>query len=179
MRLYIEYDYITVGELGDVLVRYQAATRSIAGFGRAKYAGLEERPLLLVSSIQTKTSIDVGLIVAIIGVVMMAPAGLRRWGQITRAGFHRLMVALYARIKGEHTGVSQLERRSDLVVSVTRGSVDVHAEKEFIETMSEEQKRALGSFLRALFGPAKRVVLGDEDLEITISKEGEGDPAHR
>lgn len=39
LRIHIDYEYLTVGELGNILIRLQAALRSIAGLSPGEYSG--------------------------------------------------------------------------------------------------------------------------------------------
>lgn len=185
LKLHVEYDYLTVGELGNILIRFQAATRSIAGFGRGKYKyierGLEGRPLFVAQSVQTGKSLDIFTILAVIDLVVRAPEipeALSQWEQLAKTFIGRLKIALHVLLKGEHPKASDLVIPTGLTLSVTRGDIDFHAEREFLDTLSDQQIASLVYLLHAFFGPARQVVLGDEDSEITISREGEGDPAH-
>ncbi|MBA7684101.1 hypothetical protein ES703_92491 [subsurface metagenome] len=186
LRLHIEYDYLTTGELGNILIRFQAATRSIAGFGRGKYKyiekGLEGRPLFVAQSVQTGKSIDISIILAIIDLVVRAPGileALSQWEQLAKTFIRRLKIALYVLLKGEHPQASALEIPTGLTLSVTGGDIDFHAEREFLATLSVEQIASLVYLLHAFFGPARQVILGDEESEITISRDSESDPHHR
>ena len=170
-KLYIEYDYITAGELGNILIRFQVATRSVAGFGSDKYGYLDGRPLILASTVQTKHSIEAELIVGIVGLVMIAPQAIEQWVRISSPCFHRLRGVLYALINREYGGNRELEIPTGLTINVTKGTINIYDWKEFLDTASDKDIMRLEYLIQVLFGPAKQVVLGDDDSEITISRE--------
>ena len=48
LSLHIDHDYLTVGEMGNILIRLQAVLRSLADLGR----GRREQPRFVISAIK-------------------------------------------------------------------------------------------------------------------------------
>jgi len=59
LTVHIDYDHITVGKLGNALIRLQAALRSIAGLSPGEHSGkyYEEQPRFVISTVHSKQSI--------------------------------------------------------------------------------------------------------------------------
>ena len=55
LTLHIDYDHLTTGELGNILIRLQAALRSMAGLSPGEYYGEYSyaQPRFIISSVNT------------------------------------------------------------------------------------------------------------------------------
>ena len=75
LTVHICYDHITVGELGNIFVRLQAALRSIAGLSPSEYDKRYSyaQPRFITSSVSTKKSIDIAILLAILSIAMQTP----------------------------------------------------------------------------------------------------------
>lgn len=187
LTMHIDYDHLTVGELGNILIRLQAALRSIAGLSPGEYdrrysAG---QPRFITSSVSTKQSIDITLLLAVLAVALQTPGAINDWRIFSTEVFRRFKIAVTAMVRGdikapetaEKLGVLEHERveilqpeggAESLKVVVTRGKIDLEASRPFLDELTPMQRRRLANFLWSLTGPTRRVNVGDDESEISM-----------
>jgi len=187
LAVHIDYDHITVGELGNILIRLQAALRSMAGLSPGKY---DERysyaqPRFITSSVSTKKSIDIVVLLAILAIVLQTPGAINEWRGFSTEVFRRFKIAVLALSRGDIGFPEPLEKPDILEyegrkiptfessgkllgLEVTRGKIDIELHRPWLEELSNTQRRRLWNFLWSLTGPARRVDINDEESEISI-----------
>jgi len=160
LAVHICYDHITVGELGNILIRLQAALRSIAGLNPGEYDGryYEEQPRFVISAVHTKQSIDIELLLAILAVAMAAPGAFYMWSRFASDVFRWFKAAIL------HMG-PELE---GLKIEVTKGKIDVEASRAFLDKLTKRQREAIATSIWALIVPAQTVAISDDESEILI-----------
>jgi hypothetical protein len=180
LRLHIDYDHLTVGELGNILIRLQAALRGVAGLSPGEYDGryYREQPRFVTSYINTKKSIDIELLLAVLAVALAAPGGVRDWSKIASEVFRLFKVAILAVVHGDIKSADD-ESQQDapfpleageefLRVAVTRGKIDIEMDRPLLDELTGMQRRRLVDFIWSLTGPARRVTIGDDESEISL-----------
>ena len=195
LAVHIDYGHITVGELGNILIRLQAALRSMAGLSPGKY---DERysyaqPRFITSSVSTKKSIDIVVLLAILAIVLQTPGAIKEWRWFSTEVFRRFKIAVLALSRGYIEAPGALEKPGSLDyeqhemlppessekllrVEVTRGKIDIELDQPWLEELSDTQRRRLSNFLWSLTGPARKVDIGDDESQISMEwGEGEDD----
>lgn len=187
LAVHICYDHITVGELGNILIRLQAALRSMAGLSPGKY---DERysyaqPRFITSSVSTKKSIDIAVLLAVLSIAMQAPNAIDEWRRLSTEVFQRFKIAVLALSRGDIEAPEAQEKpdtleygwreilppessRKLLRVEVTRGKIDIELHRPWLEELSNMQRRRLWNFLWSLTGPARSAEISDDESEISI-----------
>lgn len=158
LAVHIDYDHITVGELGNILIRLQAALRSIAGLSPGEYDETLFRwvqPRFIISAVHTKRSIDIHLLVAIL---LGAPGAIYGYSRLASDVFHWFKVTI----------LNMSREQEGLKIEVTKGKIDLEASRPFLDELTPKQQRAIGNFLWSLTGPARRVNISDDESEISM-----------
>lgn len=170
LRIHIDYDHLTVGELGNILIRLQAALRSVAGLSPREYDGryYREQPRFIASSVSTKDSIDIYTLLSIMSNIASLPETITIWRRRASEFYHRLKVAILYMTYGETESQDIDTDFSGLRIEVTRGRVNLELERQFINEMTDRQKSSIENLIWSFTGPAKNVVIGDEESEITL-----------
>ena len=170
LRIHIDYDHLTVGELGNILIRLQAAVRSIAGLSPGEYDGRysKEQPRFITSSIYTKHSIDIAVLLAILALALSIPGAIYTWKRFATDVFRWFKTTLLAKAQGEIKNPEDDIEIEGLRIEVTRGKIDLEASRLFLDELTTKQRKAIANFLWSLTGPARRVVIGDDESEISI-----------
>jgi hypothetical protein len=174
LSVHLDYDYLTVGELGNMLIRLQSALRSLAGLAPGEYAGKfrREQPRFVASSVITKESIDIQLLLTILFFAAEAPMAISHWSRFASEAFRRLKMAIVAIIRGTVDHPETDSAGQGIRIDITRGEIDLRASRQFTqEELSEDQRRKVTDLIGSLMGPANRVVIGDEESEVTIYTE--------
>jgi hypothetical protein len=168
--VHIDYDYITVGELGNVLIRLQAALRSVAGMSPGEYDGryYKEQPRFVTSVVHTKQSIDIDLVLAILAVAMAAPGAVYMWRRFASDVFRWFKATILGMGRGQVKDTEDSIDFEGLKIEVTKGKIDLEASRPFLKKLTPKQKRAIANFLWSLTGPARRVDISDDESEISI-----------
>jgi len=186
LHMHMQYDHLTVGELGNILIRLQAALRSIAGLSPGeydrRYYGQQLR--FVISTVHTKQSIDIWVLLGraslIMGVSGAVSAGIRQ----ARHFFRSFKTALLAADQGQLTGSKDdveddgarkahgHEVTDGLRIEVTRGTIDLKAARPFLDKLTPKQRETLANFLWSITGPTNRVDIGDAESEISIGWPG-------
>jgi len=182
LRVHMEYEYITVGELGNILMRLQAAIRAVAGLAPHEYD--EEiavaRPRFIVSSVMTKGSVDVYLVLAVATMVASTPGWINDWTPIATNIFRRFKVALLAlgrgelpdseadqnRYSNEPEEVSTLQE--GLVIEVTGENIEIKAQRDFLSTLKPSQRHAIENLFWSFKGVVRKVDIDDHESELSI-----------
>ncbi len=55
-----------------------------------------------------------------------------------------------------------------LKISITGGEIDLSASRQFLDSLTPKQKRAVSNFIWSLTGPTRRVSIRDDESEISI-----------
>ena len=170
LRIHIDFDHLTVGELGNILIRLQAALRSIAGLSPGEYDGRysKEQPRFIASSVLTKHSIEIDVILAILLVAFSIPGAFYTWQRFSTDVFRWFKTALLARVRGEIKSQEDDIEIEGLRIEVTKGRIDLEASRPFLDELTIKQRKAIANLLWSLTGPARRVVIGDDESEISI-----------
>lgn len=170
LSVHIDYDHLTVGELGNILIRLQAALRSIAGLSPGEYDGRysEEQPRFVASTVHTEKSIEISVVLAIIAIVMGLPGAFYTWQRFGSDVFRLIKIAIFALAQRKIKYPERGTEIKGLRVKVTRGKI---IEDELITLKNRitlKQRKSIVNLLWSLTGPAKKVVIGDEESEISI-----------
>jgi hypothetical protein len=167
LKVHINYDHITAGELGNSLIRLQAALRSIAGLSPGEYHGkyYEEQPRFVISTVHTKQSIEIELLLAILGIAMAAPGAFYMWHRFASDVFRWFKAAIL------HMG-PELE---GLKIEVTKGKIDIEASRTFLDRLTKRNRATIETSVWALIVPARRVEIRDDESEILIEWSEEDD----
>jgi hypothetical protein len=166
LRVFLEYKYLTSGEMGNILTRLQAYVRSQEGLGRQEYVKeLQGRPRFVVSSLHTKDSVELALAVA--GIVLMLTQPL--WYDFAKRAWTRLIANVYFFLKGglpghRHAGVSQDEFETKLV----RGTEEDLRITADLNRLDKKQRKKLATFVRSIISAGNRVHIKDEETELVI-----------
>ncbi len=178
LTVHVDYDHLTVGELGNILIRLQAALRSMAGLSPGEYDGryYREQPRFVTSTVHTKESIDINLLLAILAVVMSAPGALYQWSRFATDVFRWFKITILAIGRGEIKAIEDDIDFEGLRIEVTKGKIDLEASRPFLDELTPKQRRAIANFLWSLTGPARRVDISDDESGISIEwpEEGKG-----
>jgi hypothetical protein len=170
LRIHIDYDHLTVGELGNILIRLQAALRSMAGLSPGEYDGRysEEQPRFITSSVHTEHSIEIAVLLAILSLALSIPGAIYNWKRFSTDVFRWFKIALLAMGRGEIKNPEGDIETEGLRIEVTRGEIDLKASRKFLDELTPKQIRAITNFLWSLTGPARRVDIGDDESEISM-----------
>jgi len=155
LSLHIDYDYLTVGETGNILIRLQAVLRSLADLSR----GRREQPRFIIKSLETKGSIDILVMLSLLTVTAQIPQNLAFYQDVAARAFHRFKVSATA-----------IAESRGLEITVTRGEFDYHQSQRLLEELSPRQVKKLNDFFRALARPANSLVIRDEESEILVKR---------
>jgi hypothetical protein len=153
LSLHIDYDYLTVGEMGNILIRLQAVLRSLAELSR----GQREQPRFIISSIKKAHSLEITVMLSILTVTASIPQNLTFYQEVASKAFHRFKMSATA-----------LGKSRGLEVTVTKGKIDYRQSQKLLEELSLKQRKKLSDFVRALTRPANSVVIRDEDSAVTL-----------
>lgn len=166
LKIHMDYDHITVGELGYILMKLQAALRCLAGLTphayNTKYA--KAQPRFVTSHIQTKNSIDLSVITAILS----APSILYNWQRFSKDIFKVFKTAILALRRGKIKDQANRNAYKGLRIEVTRGNINLEASLPYLRTLTPAQKKALANFIWSLTGVCHKVDIGDDEEEISI-----------
>jgi hypothetical protein len=154
LSLRIDYDYLTVGETGNILIRLQAVLRSLADLNR----GRREQPRFVIESLETRGAIDLRVKLSILTVTAQIPQNLAFYQDAAGRAFQRFKVLAAA-----------VAESRELEITVIRGKFDRQSPR-LLEELSQRQKKKLNDFFRALLRPANSLVIGDQDSEIQIKR---------
>jgi hypothetical protein len=155
LSLHIDYDYLTVGETGNILIRLQAVLRSLADLSR----GRREQPRFIIESIETKGAIDLLIKLSILTVTAQIPQNLAFYQDVATRAFHRFKVSTTA-----------IAESRGLEITVTKGGIDYRQSRRLLEELSLRQRKKLNDFIRALVRPDNSLVIRDEDSEILVKR---------
>ncbi len=170
LRIHIDYDHLTVGELGNILIRLQAALRSIAGLSPGEYDGRysQEQPRFITSSVKTEHSIDIAVLLAILSLALSIPGAIYTWTRFSTDVFRFFKIALLAMVRGEIRNPEDNIEIEGLRIRVTKGEIDLEASRPFLDELTPKQRKALANFIWSLTGPSRRVDIGDDESEISM-----------
>jgi hypothetical protein len=155
LSIHLDYDYLTVGEIGNLLIRLQALLRSLAELSR----GGREQPRFIVKSIRGKNSTDLVIMLSILTVAASIPQHTALYRETAAKTFRKFKLSALA----------ATETRG-LKTTVTKGELDPALARQSLEELSPNQRKKLDNFLRALTKPAHGIVIGDEETEISLSR---------
>jgi len=163
MRVHIDYEYLTAGELGNQLIRLQSAARSLVGIGRERWRyDLQGEPHIVVKSFHTEHSAEYWLALANLAATVSQPL----WAPFALLMWRRLIAAIYFFIKGE----LPQQQSYDPSVQVTLNSGSEEDLRIFLrpDSLTKEQLQKAKSLVSSLIYPANKVSLKHENIEITI-----------
>jgi hypothetical protein len=155
LSLHIDYDYLTVGEMGNILIRLQALLRSLADLSR----GRREQPRFIIESIETKGAIDIVVMLSILTVTAQIPQNTAFYQDVAARAFHRFKMSATA-----------IAESRGLETTVTRGEIDHRQSRRLLEELSPKQRKKLSDFIRALTRPTNSLVIRDEESEILVKR---------
>ena len=151
----MDYDYLTVGEIGNLLIRLQALLRSLAELSR----GGREQPRFIVKSIQGKNSLDLLIMLSILTVAASIPQHTALYRETAGKTFRKFKLSTLA-----------VTEDRGLKTTVTKGEINPEVARQSLEELSPRQRKKLNNFIRALTKPANGVVIKDEETEISLSR---------
>jgi len=168
LTVHVDYEYLTVGELGNIFIRLQAALRSIAGLSPGEYDGRyhSEQPRFATSRVHTKDSIEISLFLAILSLALAIPGAIYTWQRFAADVFRHFKVVILAMGHGEIEDPNGVTK--GLKINITRGEINLSASRQFLDSLTPKQKRAISNFIWSLTGPARKVFIGDDESEISI-----------
>lgn len=197
LSIHMDYDHLTLGEFGNILIRLQAALRSVADLSPGEYDGRysEEKPRFIITSVNTKHSVEISTVLAIAAIAMAAPGTIYAWSRFASDVFRFLKATLVAMNRrqiqmpvGDSDEIEisdnenhQIESPYDnnptagLKITITRGEVNVKAVRPFLNKLTRRKWNAISNLIWSLTGPARRVVIGDEESQITIEWPNDSD----
>ena len=155
LSLRIDHDYLSVGEMGNILIRLQATLRSLADLGR----GGREQPRFIISSIKEAHSLEIVVRLSILTVAAQIPHNLDFYREVAGQAFQRFMLSAAA-----------IAKDSGLKITATKGEVDWKLPRKSRGEPNLRQRKKLTDFIGALTRPANSVVIKDEDSEITLKR---------
>ena len=155
LSLHVDHDYLTVGEMGNILIRLQAVLRSLAELGR----GQREQPRFIISSIKKTHSLEIVVMLSILTVTASIPQNLSFYRKVATKAFHRFKMSATAFAKSR-----------GLEITVTNGKINHRQSQKLLEELSLRQRKKLSDFVRALTRPANSVVIRDEDSAVTLKR---------
>ena len=153
LSLHIDLDYLTVGEMGNILIRLQAVLRSLADLGR----GRREQPRFVISAIKKTRSLEIVVVLSILTVTASIPQNLTFYREVAGKAFRSFKMSATA-----------LAESRGLEVTATKGEIDHRQSQKLLAGLSLKQRKKLSDFVSALIRPANSVVIRDEDSEITL-----------
>lgn len=187
LMVHIDYNHLTVGELGNILIRLQAALRSIAGLSPGEYNRKYSyaQPRFITSSVSTKHSIDITLILAVLALALQTPGAINDWRNISTEVFRRFKIAVLAMARGEIEAPETQEKpgildyhqvemlpledsAESLKVVVTRGKIDIDLDRPLLDELTDKQRKSLANFIWSLTGPSRKVIISDDEAEISM-----------
>jgi len=155
LSIHIDYDYLTVGEIGNLLIRLQAVLRSLAELSR----GRREQPRFILRSIKTKSSIDILILLSILTVTASIPQNITLYRDIANKTFSKFKMSAMA-----------ITENRGLKTTVTKGEIDPELAQQSLAELAPGQRKKLSDFIRALTRPANSVVIRDEATEISLRR---------
>jgi len=155
LSLHIDYDYLTVGETGNILIRLQATLRSLADLSR----GRREQPRFIIKSIEMKGSIDILVVLSILTVTASIPHNLAFYQDVAGRAFHRFKMSATA-----------IAESRGLEITITKDEIDYHQSQELLEELSPKQRKKLADLIEALTKTANSLVIRDEGSEISLKR---------
>ena len=175
LTLHIDYDHLTTGELGNILIRLQAALRSMAGLSPGEYYGEYSyaQPRFIISSVNTKNSIDIVILAAVLSIAADTPNAINNLTKFSAEVFRRFRIAILALASGElevprisdkpgdlnseHLEELTTSEDTGLKVQVTKGKIDIELSRPMLNELTVAQRRRLMNFIWSLTGPARKV----------------------
>ena len=154
LSLHIDYDYLTVGEMGNILIRLQAALRSLADLSR----GRREQPRFIIKSLETRHSLDMLVVLSILTVTAAIPQNLDFYREVATKALERLRVSATAIAEKRGLKVT-IQDRTGLKTSPKPS-----------EELAPKQKKKLEDLMSALTRPANSIIIRDEVSEITLTR---------
>ncbi len=169
LNIFLEYHYITVGDLGNMLIRFQACTRSLLGMGRKRRLNhLQGEPHFVAKSFYTKESAEFWIAVAAIGYsVVIQPL----WQEFAKLAWRRLIATIYFAIEGELPRHESLDfLASETEVKLTKGTVEDLRIAVDLERLNEQQANKLADFVWSVIYPTNSAYIRDEETQLYISR---------
>ena len=155
LSLYTDHDYLTVGEVGNILIRFQTALRSLADLSH----GRREQPRFIISSTKTTHSLEIVVRLSILVVVAQIPYNLNYYQKVASKAFQRFKMMAMA-----------IAEDSGFKITATRREVDSKLPRQFLEEPTPRQRKKLTDFIGALTRPANSVVIKDANSETTLER---------
>jgi hypothetical protein len=153
LSLQIDHDYLTVGEMGNILIRLQAVLRSLADLGR----GRREQPRFVISAIKKTRSLEIVVVLSILTVTASIPQNLTFYREVAGKAFRSFKMSATA-----------LAESRGLEITVTKGEIDHRQSQKLLAGLSLKQRKKLSDFVSALTRPANSMAIRDEDSEVTL-----------
>jgi len=181
LTLHLEYSHITLGELGNILIRLQAALRSLAGLSPGEYDGRfsHVQPHFITSYVSSKHSMDVTLLLAVLSIALQAPGSINEWSNFATEIFRRLKIAVVAMVRGEIESPESQDKQESMdlgqvegqslgafQVEITKGKIEMS--RPFLDELTPMQRRKLFNFLWSITGPTRKVNIGNEESQLSL-----------
>lgn len=167
LRAFLDYKYLTAGEVGNMLIRLQACVRSLEKLRPKAYVKeLQGEPRFVVYSFYTKGSAELAIAIAgLVYSVALQPF----WNDYAKLVWRRLIGATYFFVKGglpgqREAGLPPEEFKTEL----QRGSEDDLRVAVNLRVLDEEQTRKLADFVYSVIYPTNYVTLEDDETELVI-----------
>lgn len=166
LRLFLRYRYLTVGEVGNILIRLQACVRSLERLGPRGYVSkLQGEPRFVVSSFYTKDSAEI--VIGIAGLVLMVTQPL--WNDFAKLAWRRLIATAYFFFKGELPGQKKPGIPPDeFEARLQRGTENDLWMMVNMNKLDEQQRRKLADFVHSIIYVTDFVRLEDDETELVI-----------
>lgn len=153
LAIKIYHDYLTVGEIGNILIRLQAILRSLADLSR----GRREQPRFIIRSIRARRSLEILVLLSILTVTASIPQNLTFYQEVAGQAFKRLKLATLA-----------MAGSKGLKIKLVRGEIDFRLAQELLDELSPIQRKKLADFISALTKPTNRILIRDDELEAVL-----------
>lgn len=153
LSLVIDADYLTVGEIGNILIRLQAVLRILADLSRSR----REQPRFIVKTLKSRRHWEILVLLSILSLTAAIPQNLDFYREVAGRAFTKLKLAIIA-----------LAENRGFTVEATKGELDLKLAHELLDGLSPRQRKKLGDFALALTRPASRIVIREDALEVVI-----------
>lgn len=175
LKLHYEYDFLTLGEIGNILIRFQAALRALGGLHPKEYNGQysSEKPRFVISSVNTGKSIDFDTLLALTSIALTLPGSVQTWTTFSKLIYRRFKLGLIALIKGEADNESGIHSQG-LTIKINKGETELKFSQSELDSLTSLQRESLANFVWSLIGPGKNLNISDIDSDIDIHFPYEG-----
>ncbi|APV44154.1 Uncharacterized conserved protein YegP, UPF0339 family [Dehalogenimonas formicexedens] len=159
---HMEFEYVTAGELGNILVRLQAALRGLMDLKAGPdYSG----PHFIVKSIHTEHSVEFILGVASLVAQVSQPV----WYPFAEVAWRRILSAIYLIATGKYVAdIGVVPRGTE--VEITQGSesdLELNIKEEYL---TEDNAKKILAVVKSILTASNTTTLGNGKVQILIKR---------